>query len=182
MNHDDHYHHHQQQEGTPHQGAPQNHHGAPQSHLGAPHTQGNIHSKDPKCGILNQYQRCLRRLCGPGGFLVIYCLQQVVGGGATTYLAASTTHLHRHLRLSHRHLAAVLLLRDLGPVLTGVVLSQLGGRGHRPRWVAAGQLLAALATFATLATVFTHPPPPSPAEWMDSSSSNMVGGKQTVLL
>ncbi|KAG7162945.1 Solute carrier organic anion transporter family member 74D-like 1, partial [Homarus americanus] len=108
----------------------------------------------------------------------------VVGGGATTYLAASTTHLHRHLRLSHRHLAAVLLLRDLGPVLTGVVLSQLGGRGHRPRWVAAGQLLAALATFATLATVFTHPPPPSPAvaTWWEVNKQSFCDVERLVAL
>nr|XP_053630520.1 uncharacterized protein LOC128687218 [Cherax quadricarinatus] len=118
-------------------------------------------TKHPPGGeVSRQYPRCLRRVCGAGGFLVVHCLQQVVDGAATTYITTCTTHLRRHLQFSHPHLAAILLLRHLGPVLMGVILSQVGGRGHRARWVAAAQLLTALATLATLTTALIPPPTP----------------------
>lgn len=46
-----------------------------------------------------------------------------------------------------------------GPIILSMVLSFLGGRGNRPRWLAFGGFLAGVGTLAIFSAVLFYPPP-----------------------
>ncbi|XP_063852412.1 uncharacterized protein LOC135095495 [Scylla paramamosain] len=98
---------------------------------------------------------------------LVFVLQQVVKEGAHTHLARPSTyaHLSASLHLARPHLYLIGLLTHAGPLLTGLLVGVACARGHRARWAAVGQGVAALAALMTAATALSATPTPQASRY-----------------
>ena len=76
-----------------------------------------------------------------------------------TYLVGSETSFERHFQFDGKSIGLLLTLGEIGPILTAVVISHLGSRGNRPRWMALGLFLIVVALILAFFMDFIFPPP-----------------------
>jgi hypothetical protein len=96
-------------------------------------------------GLCGRYPRWMQRFATPKSFLICFCLKNIFQGMIFTYLVGSETSIERHFQFDGQSIGLLLTLGEIGPILTAVVISHWGSRGNRPRWMAIGLLLIALA-------------------------------------
>ncbi|KAL7636290.1 UNVERIFIED_CONTAM: hypothetical protein RMT77_013049 [Armadillidium vulgare] len=111
------------------------------------------------CGGCGRYPSFLKRFANPRYFLLTFCLQNVIQGASTSYFVGVETSLEKHFHFSSKDFGLLIVLAEIGPITTSLILSYLGGKGNRPRWLCAGMTITAIGLLITFTTLFIYPPP-----------------------
>ncbi|XP_063591988.1 solute carrier organic anion transporter family member 74D-like [Penaeus indicus] len=111
------------------------------------------------CGGFGRYPKWLQCCAQPRIFLVVYCILNILGGAEMTFFMGSTTSFEKHFHFSSKDVGYIILFSEIGPIILSMVLSFLGGRGNRPRWMALGGFMSGVGTLAVFSAVLFYPPP-----------------------
>ncbi|XP_013792878.1 solute carrier organic anion transporter family member 4A1-like, partial [Limulus polyphemus] len=80
-------------------------------------------------------------------FLVVFCLTSVLQGMYYTYFVSVLTTIEKLYQIQSKTAGIVMSATESGQIGGALLLTYYGGLGHRPRWIAGGTLLCALACF-----------------------------------
>ncbi|KAG1653394.1 Solute carrier organic anion transporter family member 5A1 [Nymphon striatum] len=100
--------------------------------------------KDTSCGIGFCRPKWMQKFVHPVPFLVIYSLLGMVQGLLWSYYVGVFTTLERRYSYKSKVTAFISLSDNIGIIVASLLIGYFGGNGHRPRWIAAGMIIAAL--------------------------------------
>ncbi|XP_064097266.1 solute carrier organic anion transporter family member 74D-like isoform X1 [Macrobrachium nipponense] len=111
------------------------------------------------CGAFGRYPKWMQRFASPRWFLVAYCIQNIIAGAESTFLIGCTSSIEKHFQFSSGDMGLIILLSEIGPIITTMLLSYFGGRGNRPRWLAIGLAIGGLGVLIIFSTFLIYPAP-----------------------
>lgn len=96
---------------------------------------------------------------------LILCLASVTQGMYSTYFVSILTTIERIYQIKSKTAGAILSATEIGQIIGSPMIAYYGGRGNKPKWIAACMTLTALAALAattphfmlTSRTVQLHP-------------------------
>ncbi|XP_055376193.1 solute carrier organic anion transporter family member 74D [Condylostylus longicornis] len=100
------------------------------------------------CGIFGCNPKWAKNLASTHMFMVVFLLAWVCIGMFSTYFVSIITTIEKLFQIKSRTTGMLLSASELGQISTALLLTYYAGRGHRPRWIACGMVLFALAAFA----------------------------------
>ncbi|RWS28880.1 Solute carrier organic anion transporter family member 1C1-like protein [Leptotrombidium deliense] len=102
--------------------------------------------KDYSCGLWVFRPRWLQRFANKQAFLVTFCLTSVLQGMYHTYFVSVLTTIEKLYQIQSTTTGIILSATEIGQIGGVLLLTYYGGRGHRPKWIACGTLVFALAS------------------------------------
>ncbi|XP_046382790.1 solute carrier organic anion transporter family member 74D [Ischnura elegans] len=93
---------------------------------------------DTRCGFSWFAPRWLSGLATPKTFLVVYGLLGTLQAMAYIYFVATLTTLEKRFKIPSQTTGIMMSGNEVSQILLSLLLSYLGGRGNRPRWIAWG--------------------------------------------
>ncbi|KAJ9590579.1 hypothetical protein L9F63_016348, partial [Diploptera punctata] len=103
--------------------------------------------KETKCGFGSFKPDWLQILASKKCYVVVYGLIGMFQIAAGTYLISSLSTLEKRFKIPSRTSGLILSAWDIGGFCVSMVLTYLGSKGHKTRWVAAGIIIVALSCF-----------------------------------
>lgn len=100
--------------------------------------------------------RWRHRFASTNFFMVIFLLAYVLQGCYFTYLVSVITTIEKLFHIKSANIALLLNFSEVGQICTALILTYFAGRGHRPRWIACGMLLFAIAAFGSVSPHFIY--------------------------
>ncbi|XP_068235129.1 solute carrier organic anion transporter family member 74D-like [Palaemon carinicauda] len=114
---------------------------------------------DYMCGAFSKYPKWMQRFASPRWFLAAYCIQNIIAGAEGSFIIGCTSSIEKHFQFSSGDMGLIILLSEIGPIITTVLLSYLGGKGNRPRWLGIGAAIGGLGVLLIFLTFLIYPAP-----------------------
>ncbi|XP_065345657.1 solute carrier organic anion transporter family member 74D-like [Cloeon dipterum] len=99
------------------------------------------------CGWWFCRPRWLQGFATTKTFLVVFGLLGTVQTMSYVYFVATLTTMERRFKIPSKTTGLMLSGNEISQILLSLVLTYFGGRGNRPRWIAAGVAISALSCF-----------------------------------
>lgn len=96
------------------------------------------------------------RFASTNFFMVIFLIAYVLQGCYFTYFVSVITTIEKLFHIKSATIALLLNFSEVGQICTSLFLTYFAGRGHRPRWIACGMLLFAIAAFGSVSPHFIY--------------------------
>ncbi|XP_055844651.1 solute carrier organic anion transporter family member 74D [Episyrphus balteatus] len=100
------------------------------------------------CGLFGFRPRWARNFASTHVFMVIFLLAWVLQGMFMTYFVSVITTIEKLFQIKSRTTGLLLSASEMGQISTAMLLTYYAGRGHRPRWIACGMVIFAIASFS----------------------------------
>ncbi|GAB6028157.1 hypothetical protein CHUAL_002367 [Chamberlinius hualienensis] len=104
-------------------------------------------SRDYLCGIGSWRPAALQKFANHRMFALSYVIIGVVQGMIYSYFNGVLTTVEKTFAIPSKTLGIILSGNDISQILCGVILTYIGGRGSRPRWLAIGMILTSFSCF-----------------------------------
>lgn len=78
-------------------------------------------------------------------FFLVFCLASVTQGMYSTYFVSILTTIERIYQIQSKTAGAIMSATELGQILGSLLIAYYGGRGNKPKWIAACMTLTAIA-------------------------------------
>ncbi|XP_013783261.1 solute carrier organic anion transporter family member 3A1-like [Limulus polyphemus] len=106
------------------------------------------------CELWSCRPKWLQPFANKKAFLVVFCLTSVLQGMYYTYFVSVLTTIEKRYQIQSKTAGIVMSATESGQIGGALLLTYYGGLGHRPRWIACGTLLCAIACFLCSAPHF----------------------------
>ncbi|XP_071441837.1 solute carrier organic anion transporter family member 74D [Hetaerina americana] len=100
---------------------------------------------DMRCGFSWFAPRWMSRLATPKSFLVVYGFLGTLQAMAYIYFVATLTTLEKRFKIPSQTTGIMMCGNEVSQILLSLLLSYMGGRGNRPRWIAWGVAFSAVS-------------------------------------
>jgi hypothetical protein len=122
--------------------------------------QQNWHLMSPN-GVSNSVEnpktlKWRQRFASTNFFMVIFLVAYVLQGCYFTYFVSVITTIERLFHIKSAYIALLLNFSEVGQICASLILTYFAGRGHRPRWIACGMFLFAIAAFGSVSPHFIY--------------------------
>lgn len=97
----------------------------------------------------SRLQRLRQRIAKPNFFMAVFLLAYVFQGTYFTYFVSVMRTIEKVFHVSSSFIAIILNFSEIGQICTSLVLTYYAGRGHRPRFIAVGSMVFAIAAFTS---------------------------------
>lgn len=112
------------------------------------HDEADLPEMDSGCGLFGFRPRWARNFASTHVFMVIFLLAWVLQGMYMTYFVSVITTIEKLFQIKSRTTGLLLSASEMGQISTAMLLTYYAGRGHRPRWIACGMVIFAIASFS----------------------------------
>lgn len=132
----------------------------------------NLNEEDPLTGAQQNWQfvnslngnnsnensrlKWRHRFASTNFFMVIFLIAYVLQGCYFTYFVSVITTIQKLFHIKSATIALLLNFSEVGQICTSLILTYFAGRGHRPRWIACGMFLFAIAAFGSVSPHFIY--------------------------
>lgn len=103
-------------------------------------------SEAPDCGMWSFSPRWLQPLANKKAFLAVFCLTSVLQGMYYTYFVSVLTTIEKLFQIQSKTTGIIMSATEIGQIGGALLLTYYGGQGHRPKWIACGMLVFAVAS------------------------------------
>ncbi|EEC20306.1 solute carrier organic anion transporter, putative, partial [Ixodes scapularis] len=79
-------------------------------------------------------------------FLAVFCLTSVLQGMYYTYFVSVLTTIEKLYQIPSKTTGIIMSATEIGQIGGALLLTYYGGQGHRPKWIACGMLIFAVAS------------------------------------
>lgn len=97
-----------------------------------------------------------QRFASTNFFMVVFLVAYVLQGCYFTYFVSVITTIERLFHIKSASIALLLNFSEVGQICASLILTYFAGRGHRPRWIACGMFLFAIAAFGSVSPHFIY--------------------------
>lgn len=104
----------------------------------------------------NQQVKWRHRFASTNFFMVVFLVAYVLQGCYFTYFVSVITTIEKLFHIKSATIALLLNFSEVGQICTSLILTYFAGRGHRPRWIACGMFLFAIAAFGSVSPHFIY--------------------------
>lgn len=101
---------------------------------------------DSICGLWFFKPRWLQRFANKKAFLAVFCLTSVLQGMYYTYFVSVLTTIEKLYQIPSKTTGIIMSATEIGQIGGALLLTYYGGQGHRPKWIACGMLVFAVAS------------------------------------
>lgn len=108
------------------------------------------YEQDTKCGIAGYKPQWLQTLASKKSYVVVYGLVGMCQFAVGTYFVSTISTIEKRFKIPSRTSGMIQSAWDTGGLFSNIILTYLGSRGHKLRWVASGTLLVGLSCFMCL--------------------------------
>ncbi|KAG8290016.1 hypothetical protein J6590_092190 [Homalodisca vitripennis] len=102
---------------------------------------------DLQCGLGVCTPSWLQVFASKQAFLVTFCITWVLQGMYYTYFVSVITTIEKLFQLQSKTTGVIMSATEIGQIGSSLLLTYYGGQGHRPKWIACGMVLFAVASF-----------------------------------
>ncbi|XP_054268482.1 solute carrier organic anion transporter family member 74D-like [Macrosteles quadrilineatus] len=103
--------------------------------------------EDLQCGLGMCTPGWLQVFASKQAFLVTFCVTWVLQGMYYTYFVSVITTIEKLFQLQSKTTGVIMSATEIGQIGSSLLLTYYGGQGHRPKWIACGMVLFAVASF-----------------------------------
>lgn len=114
---------------------------------GSPRRPENQRGEDLKCGLGMCTPGWMQVFASKQAFLVTFCVTWVLQGMYYTYFVSVITTIEKLFQLQSKTTGVIMSATEIGQIGSSLLLTYYGGQGHRPKWIACGMVLFAVASF-----------------------------------
>ncbi|XP_069675274.1 solute carrier organic anion transporter family member 74D-like isoform X2 [Periplaneta americana] len=114
---------------------------------GIPQWMWDEYEEDTRCGMRECQPECLQRLASKKVYILIYGLTGMFNYAIHSYSNATISTVEKRFKTSSRTSGLMISALDMGGLTFSMLLSYLGSRGHKTRWIASGMILVSLSCF-----------------------------------
>ncbi|KAI1285073.1 Solute carrier organic anion transporter family member 3A1 [Halotydeus destructor] len=141
--------------------------------------------RDNLCGLCSLRPKWLQTFANKQTFLIIFCATSILQGMYYTYFVSVLTTIEKLYQIQSKTTGIIMSATEMGQIGGALLLTYYGGQGHRPRWIACGMLVFALASVLCSAphqlyggqSFVSSIPPSSPANNQTSQLDQINQGK-----
>ncbi|KDR21873.1 solute carrier organic anion transporter family member 4C1-like isoform X2 [Zootermopsis nevadensis] len=105
---------------------------------------------DTKCGIGGYEPQWLQKLASKKSYVLMYGLIGMFHLIIGSYFVATISTIEKRFKIPSRTSGLITSAVDIAGLFSSFLISYLGNRGHKTRWVASGTLLVGLSCFMRL--------------------------------
>lgn len=98
------------------------------------------------CGMWSFKPSWLQPFANKKAFLVVFCLTSVLQGMYYTYFVSVLTTIEKLFQIQSKTTGIIMSATEIGQIGGALLLTYYGGQGHRPKWIAGGMLVFAVAS------------------------------------
>ena len=102
--------------------------------------------REYSCGLCSLRPKWLQMFANKQTFLVIFCLTSILQGMYYTYFVSVLTTIEKLYQIQSKTTGMIMSATEIGQIGGALLLTYYGGHGHRPKWIACGMLIFALAS------------------------------------
>lgn len=95
-------------------------------------------------------------------FFLVFCLASVTQGMYSTYFVSILTTIERIYQIQSKTAGAIMSATEIGQILGALLIAYYGGKGNKPKWIAACMTLTAIAALISTTPHFLMKPSSSP--------------------
>ena len=99
------------------------------------------------CGILSFRPKWLQSLANKQVFLIVFSLTSILQGMYYTYFVSVLTTIEKLYQIQSKTTGIIMSATEVGQIGGALLLTYYGGQGHRPKWIAGGMIIFAIASF-----------------------------------
>ncbi|XP_054713238.1 solute carrier organic anion transporter family member 74D-like [Uloborus diversus] len=108
--------------------------------------EATIEESDGSCGLWGIKPRWLQSFANKKVFLAVFCLTSVLQGMYYTYFVSVLTTIEKLYQIQSKTTGLIMSATEVGQIGGALILSYYGGQGHRPKWIAYGMIVFAIAS------------------------------------
>ena len=101
--------------------------------------------REYSCGLCSLRPKWLQKFANKQTFLAIFCLTSVLQGMYYTYFVSVLTTIEKLYQIQSKTTGMIMSATEIGQIGGALLLTYYGGHGHRPKWIACGMLIFAMA-------------------------------------
>lgn len=98
------------------------------------------------CGLWSFKPNWLQKFANKKAFLAIFCLTSVLQGMYYTYFVSVLTTIEKLYQIQSKTTGIIMSATEIGQIGGALLLTYYGGQGHRPKWIACGMIVFAVAS------------------------------------
>jgi len=98
------------------------------------------------CGIFSFRPKCLQQFANNKSFLVVFCLTSIIQGMFYTYFVSMLTTIEKLFQVQSKTTGLIMSATEIGQIGAALLLTYYGGQGNRPKWIACGMIVFAVAS------------------------------------
>ncbi|XP_064488441.1 solute carrier organic anion transporter family member 74D-like [Ornithodoros turicata] len=117
-----------------------------QSNTTAPAGEPASTDPDTECGLWFFRPKWLQPLANKKAFLAVFCLTSVLQGMYYTYFVSVLTTIEKLYQIPSKTTGIIMSATEIGQIGGALLLTYYGGQGHRPKWIACGMVIFAVAS------------------------------------
>lgn len=99
------------------------------------------------CGIGAFKPQWIQPWANKNVFLAVFCLTSVLQGMYYTYFVSVLTTIEKLFQIQSKTTGIIMSATEMGQIGGALLLTYYGGQGHRPKWIACGMIVFAVASF-----------------------------------
>ncbi|GAB6028302.1 hypothetical protein CHUAL_002477 [Chamberlinius hualienensis] len=100
-----------------------------------------------KCGVGLCKPKWIQTWANKKVFLAVFCLTSVLQGMYYTYFVSVVTTIEKLFQIQSKTTGIIMAATEMGQIGGALLLTYYGGQGHRPKWIACGMIVFAVASF-----------------------------------
>uniref|UniRef100_T1KRH4 Solute carrier organic anion transporter family member n=1 Tax=Tetranychus urticae TaxID=32264 RepID=T1KRH4_TETUR len=100
---------------------------------------------DYSCGLCSFKPKYLQPCANKKTFLAVFCLTSVLQGMFYTYFVSVLTTIEKLYQVQSKATGFIMSATEMGQISGVLFLTYYGGQGNRPKWIACGMIVFALA-------------------------------------
>lgn len=143
------------------------------------HLEESSEDKNDSCGLWSFKPQWLQGLANKKVFLAVFCLTSVLQGMYYTYFVSVLTTIEKLYQIQSKTTGMIMSATEVGQIGGALLLTYYGGQGHRPKWIACGMLVFAVASIFCATPHFLYSDLTSPIRpTSDTENSSTVALKE----